>query len=94
MEAIAARHGLGVDSRFKAVDAAAVRAEIEGLAARVRGEGEGEEKQLRLLCWCSPKRCHADAIAAKIVEIAHGHAAGAPQQVAITSSQKNCPSSA
>ena len=41
VEAIAARHGLGVDWRFKAVDAAAVRAEIEGLAARVRGEGHG-----------------------------------------------------
>ena len=56
--------------------------------------GKGGEKQLRLLCWCSPKRCHADAIVAKIVEIAHGHASGAPQQVSMTSSQKICPSSA
>ena len=71
VKAIAARHGLGVDSRFKAVDAFAVRAEIERLGTRVSG---GEK--LRLLCWCSPKRCHADAIAAKIVEMAH---AGAPQ---------------
>ena len=66
VEAIAARRGLGVDSRFKAVDAVEVRAEMERLAARV---GAGE--RLRLLCWCAPKRCHADAIADKIVELAY-----------------------
>ena len=48
MEAIAARHGLGVDSRFKAVDAAAVRAEIEGLAARARVRGEGHGCQMAI----------------------------------------------
>ena len=65
VEAIAARCGLDVDSRFKAVDAAVVRAEMGRLAARV---GAGE--RLRLLCWCAPKRCHADAIADRILELA------------------------
>ena len=74
--AIAARHGLGVDSRFKAVDVVAVRAEIERLAERVK-----VGKKLRLLCWCSPKRCHADTIAVKITEMAN---AGASEQVAMT----------
>ena len=77
VEAIAERHGLGVDSRFKAVDVAAVRAEIERLAERVNAG-----KKLRLLCWCNPKRCHADTIAAKIAEMAH---AAASEQVAVTS---------
>ena len=84
VEAIAVRHGLGVDSRFKAVDAAEVRAEMDRLAARV---GAGE--RLRLLCWCAPKRCHADAIAHKVVELAHQQ--GASNQVDMTTRQKYIP---
>ena len=84
VEAIAARRGLGVDSRFKAVDAAAVRAELERLAARVCA---GE--RLRLLCWCAPKRCHADAIADKIVELARRQ--DALNQVAMITRRKYTP---
>ena len=73
-----------MDSRFKTVDAAAVRAEMERLGALVR---EGE--RLRLLCWCAPKRCHADAIADKIVDLARRQ--DALNQVAMITRRKYTP---
>ena len=73
-----------MDSRFKTVDAAAVRAEMERLGALVR---EGE--RLRLLCWCAPKRCHANAIADKVVELARQQ--DDSKQVAMITRQKYTP---
>jgi hypothetical protein len=65
VDSIAARHGLRVDGRFRRRGAddpqAALAAALEALEARVRA---GES--LRLLCWCHPKRCHADGIAATL----------------------------
>ena len=63
VDTIASRHGLRVDGRFRkkgqADPQAALGAALDELEARVRS---GES--LRLLCWCHPKRCHGDAIAA------------------------------
>lgn len=63
VDAIAARHGLRVDGRFrkKGTDdpQVALAAALDGLEARLRGGAS-----LRLLCWCHPKRCHGDGIAA------------------------------
>ena len=70
-----------MDSRFKAVDAAAIRAEMERLGELVREGG-----RLRLLCWCAPKRCHADAIADKILELARRQ--DASNQVAMITRRK------
>lgn len=76
-QTIARRHGLGsVDGRF--VGRAAERAAaIESLAKRV---ASGES--LRLMCWCAPKRCHAEAIAGcvhtRALELLQGPSPSAP----------------
>ena len=58
VDAIAAKYGLRVDSRFKeASSRRALSDAMSALEARVRA---GES--LRLMCWCHPKRCHADGI--------------------------------
>jgi len=61
---IAAEFGLRVDSRFLSFDAPRVLAELQSLAHRV---AEGEH--LQLLCWCRPKRCHAESIAAALLQM-------------------------
>ena len=65
VDAIASKHGLRVDSRFKrkgghaaADPQAELASALDALEARLR---KGES--LRLLCWCVPKRCHGDGIA-------------------------------
>lgn len=63
--AVAAEYGLGVDSRFATLDAPRVCTAVHSMAQRVR---RGE--RLRLLCWCRPKRCHADNIAAAVLKLA------------------------
>ncbi|KAL1512076.1 hypothetical protein AB1Y20_005348 [Prymnesium parvum] len=58
VDAIAAQYGLRVDQRFKKPGAAqALEDSLRALEARLRA---GES--LRLMCWCHPKRCHADGI--------------------------------
>jgi hypothetical protein len=58
--AIAARHGVLLDDRF---------AEVHGCgSARSRALSELHRRlcrgeSLRLLCWCAPRRCHAEEIA-------------------------------
>jgi hypothetical protein len=63
--AIAQQHGLEVDWHFQDLDGAKVKAELEQLAHRV---ATGE--QLRLMCWCHPKRCHTWAIADAVMGLA------------------------
>ena len=58
--AIAARHGLRLHDRFRKGTSALVAA-LDQLAARLQ---KGES--LRLLCWCKPKRCHGDGLAAAL----------------------------
>jgi hypothetical protein len=59
---IGARHGLAVDGRFNAVDSNGKRqAALEALASKVSSGCD-----VRLMCWCAPKRCHADAIAERV----------------------------
>ena len=58
VDAIAAKYGLRVDSRFKGASSRRAFSDaLDALEARVRA---GES--LRLMCWCHPKRCHADGI--------------------------------
>ena len=59
LDAIAAKHQLRVDGRFRNPAARQELSDALGAAeARLRA---GES--LRLMCWCFPKRCHADGIA-------------------------------
>ena len=58
--AIGRRHAVEMDERFSDVVACenARRHGLQGLRSRLR---RGES--LRLLCWCAPRRCHAEEIA-------------------------------
>ena len=58
--AIGRRHAVDMDARFSDVAAcdAARRDGLRGLQSRLR---RGES--LRLMCWCAPRRCHAEEIA-------------------------------
>ena len=69
VESIAMRHGLRVDSRFGSASGAGAAAEraMRELEARLRA---GEN--LRLLCWCAPKRCHGNGIAEVLVQRVEG----------------------
>jgi hypothetical protein len=59
LDAIAAKYRLCIDERFRGPGARSQLSDALGEAeARLRA---GES--LRLMCWCSPKRCHADGIA-------------------------------
>ena len=72
-ESIGARRGLRVDPRFGATSgagAAAARA-MQQLEARLRS---GEN--LRLMCWCAPKRCHGDGIAEMLARRVDGATLG------------------
>ena len=59
VDAIAAKYGLRVDGRFR--NAAARHALADALGAAEARLRTGES--LRLMCWCFPKRCHAEGIA-------------------------------
>ena len=59
VDAIARKHGLRVDSRFKHMTAR--RALSDALAEVEARAGAGES--LRFMCWCAPKRCHGNGIA-------------------------------
>ena len=59
LDAIAAKYQLRVDGRFRKPAARQGLADaLDAAEARLRA---GES--LRLMCWCFPKRCHADGIA-------------------------------
>jgi len=59
LDAIAAKYQLCIDERFRGPAARSQLADALGEAeARLRAG-----VSLRLMCWCSPKRCHADGIA-------------------------------
>ena len=62
---IADAYGLDVDERFRPGGGRDPQAEfasaLDFLEARVRGRAS-----LCLLCWCHPKRCHADGIATEL----------------------------
>jgi hypothetical protein len=59
LDAIAAKYQLRVDGRFRKPAARQGLADaLDAAEARLR---VGES--LRLMCWCFPKRCHADGIA-------------------------------
>ena len=53
METIAKEHGVEVARSHQSMSGEEVREELELLAHRV-----STGKQLRLMCWCHPKRCH------------------------------------
>jgi len=73
VDAIAARHGVpGVDARFKGEHAR--RALFDALAELERRLRGGE--RVRLMCWCRPKRCHADGIVKVLQERMNGNANG------------------
>lgn len=61
VDVIARKHGVDVDPRFRDRSAQmALAIALDALEAHVRGLRAGES--LRLMCWCHPKRCHADSI--------------------------------
>ena len=61
--AIAVQHGLALDERFAEADACATARVLamEGLRARLLS---GES--LRLMCWCAPRRCHAEELVRRL----------------------------
>ena len=46
---------------------AAVRRELERMAAALRRRGE-----VTLVCWCAPRRCHAEVIARELARMVGG----------------------
>ena len=68
LQQIASRFGLRVDSRFR--NASALSALDEALRGLEDGLRAGEN--LRLLCWCVPKRCHGHGIAKRLVRNVEG----------------------
>lgn len=70
-EAVVARFRAHLEGRLATGDPA-IRAELNRLYGQAVREGT-----LRLVCWCSPRRCHAEVVAEVLIRAlrARGHAA-------------------
>ena len=60
---IARKYGLQVDRRFECIDVEGIRQQINQMVDDMQ-----QGYKVRLMCWCYPKRCHAENIARAIQE--------------------------